>query len=95
MKVNGSPQNSIHSKTLTIIGCGNNLLYSFLDSSDPGTLNIGQTFMAMSQDIATTVMPFIRLVDGDWNKTKAEIPAIGTGSQEGFDACKKRCGLSS
>ena len=40
------------------------------------------------------VMPFINLKNGNWTATGQQIPAIGTGSQDGFAACRKRCGLT-
>ncbi|KAH0835111.1 spherulin-1A [Fonsecaea pedrosoi] len=75
-------------------GCGNNQLYSFLNDADPATLNIAQAFFMMPKDIGTQVMPFINLTGGNWTATGLRIPAIGTGSQDGFEACRQRCGLS-
>lgn len=40
-----------------------------------------------------TVMPFIDVADGNWTATAQLIPPIGTGSQAGFEACLKKCGL--
>ncbi|KIW89085.1 uncharacterized protein Z519_10570 [Cladophialophora bantiana CBS 173.52] len=85
------PRASVH--TMYNMGCGNTQLYSFLNDADPGTLNIAQAFFMMPQDISTQVMPFINLTKGNWTATGQHIPAIGTGSQEGFVACRKQCGL--
>ena len=75
-------------------GCGNNQLYSFLDSDDPGTLNLAQAMWSVGPDIMLQVMPMIQIdADGDWNKTGERIPDIGMGSQEGYESCRKRCGL--
>ncbi|KIW74563.1 hypothetical protein Z517_11333 [Fonsecaea pedrosoi CBS 271.37] len=86
------PQASVHS--MYNMGCGNNQLYSFLNDADPATLNIAQAFFMMPKDIGTQVMPFINLTGGNWTATGLRIPAIGTGSQDGFEACRQRCGLS-
>ncbi|OAP58787.1 hypothetical protein AYL99_06084 [Fonsecaea erecta] len=86
------PQASVHS--MYNMGCGNNQLYSFLNDNDPGTLNIAQAFFMMPKDIGTQVMPFINLTNGNWSATGQHIPAIGTGSQDGFEACRQRCGLT-
>lgn len=89
------PQEVLASQVTNVsIGCGNNLLYSFLDSKDPGTLNMAQTFMQAGQDTVMQVMPFIQLTDGDFNRTIGEVPKIGWGSQEGFEACRRRCGIA-
>ncbi|KAG9775150.1 L-ascorbate oxidase, partial [Aureobasidium melanogenum] len=69
-------------------------LYSFLDDNDPGTVNLAQSFFMMPQEIGMQVMPFINLTNGSWNSTAQSIPAIGTGSQDGFDACRRKCGLT-
>lgn len=83
----------IASKLASFPGCENNTLYSFLNDADPGTLNIAQAFFMMPQEIGIHVMPFIDLQNGSWNATGQQIPAIGTGSQDGFEECRKRCGL--
>ncbi|EHY55575.1 hypothetical protein HRR83_007789 [Exophiala dermatitidis] len=86
------PRASVHSMYNT--GCDNNQLYSFLDDNDPGTVNLAQSFFMMPQEIGMQVMPFINLTNGSWNSTAQSIPAIGTGSQDGFDACRRKCGLT-
>jgi hypothetical protein len=48
----------------------------------------------MPQDIGMTVMPFVNLTNGSWAATGQSIPAVGTGSQQGFEACLQKCGLS-
>ena len=75
-------------------GCENNLLYSFLPDADASTINVGQAFFMMPQDIGMTVMPFINLTNDSWAATAQSMPAVGTGSQQGFEACLKKCGLS-
>lgn len=75
-------------------GCENNQLYSFLDDKDPGTTTLAQTFFLMPEEIGMQVMPFINLTNGDWNATAQLIPAIGNGSQDGFEACRRKCGLA-
>jgi hypothetical protein len=70
------------------------MLYSFLNSADPGTLNVAQAFFQMPMDIAMTVMPFINMADGNWTAIGQQIPAIGTGSQDGFESCRRMCGLA-
>ncbi|KIW69773.1 hypothetical protein PV04_05631 [Phialophora macrospora] len=86
------PPASVHS--MYNMGCGNNQLYSFLDDADPGTSNIAQAFFMMPKNIGMQVMPFINLTDGNWTATAQQIPAVGTGSQEGFEECRRRCGLA-
>ncbi|OQV04403.1 hypothetical protein CLAIMM_09293 [Cladophialophora immunda] len=86
------PPASMHS--MYNIGCEKNQLYSFLNDADPGTLNIAQAFFMMPKDIGTQVMPFINLTNGNWTATGQRIPAVGTGSQDGFEACRQRCGLT-
>ncbi|KAK4943442.1 hypothetical protein LTR10_016933 [Elasticomyces elasticus] len=86
------PPASIHA--MYNMGCEQNLLYSFLNSEDPATVNVAQAFFMMPQNMGMTVMPFINLTDGNWSATAQEIPATGTGSQPGFEACLKKCGLS-
>ncbi|KAJ9502579.1 hypothetical protein LTR96_005702 [Exophiala xenobiotica] len=86
------PQASVHS--MYNMGCENNLLYSFLDNSDASTVNVAQAFFMMPQDIGMTVMPFVNLTNGSWAATGQSIPAVGTGSQQGFEACLQKCGLS-
>jgi hypothetical protein len=73
--------------------CTNARLYSFLDHSDPGTLNIAQAFWSAGPLIAQHVMPMLDLQGEDWNTTGERIPAVGTGSQEGYESCRRRCGL--
>ncbi|EXJ85694.1 hypothetical protein A1O1_06062 [Capronia coronata CBS 617.96] len=87
------PLGSVHS--MYNMGCESNQLYSFLDSGDPGTLNLAQSFFMMPQEIGMQVMPFINLSNGNWNATAQLIPAVGTGSQDGSDACRTKCGLNS
>ncbi|EXJ84939.1 hypothetical protein A1O3_05614 [Capronia epimyces CBS 606.96] len=86
------PPASLHS--MYNMGCENNQLYSFLNDESPGTLNIAQSFFMMPEEIGMQVMPFINLANGSWNGTAQLIPAIGTGSQDGFEACRKKCGLT-
>ncbi|KAJ9611079.1 hypothetical protein H2200_004262 [Cladophialophora chaetospira] len=86
------PLASVHS--MYNMGCANNQLYSFLDDSDPGTLNIAQAFFMMPKDIGMQVMPFINLKASNWTATAQQVPGVGTGSQEGFEACRRRCGLA-
>ena len=76
------------------VGCDNNLLYSFLNSDDPGTLNFAQSLWWVGQDIMQQVMPMIK-VDAykDWNATGGDIPDWGLGSQDGFEACRAACGM--
>lgn len=75
-------------------GCSNALLYSFLNSEDPGTLNIAQAYWAGGEDIGRKVMPMIHLDDNkDWNDTGKDIPDWGLGAQEGADNCKRVCGM--
>ena len=64
---------------------------SALDSSDAGTLNMGQVFTsgfpfdlvnaAFGQDLASEAV-------------KSKIPPVGTGSNWGPEACLKRCGVN-
>jgi hypothetical protein len=56
-------------------------------------LNVAQAFFMMPQDIGMQVMPFIALTNGNWTQTAQRIPAIGTGSQDGFEECRRQCGL--
>jgi hypothetical protein len=76
-----------------VIGCENNQLYSFLPDADAATVNLAQAFFMMPRDIGMTVMPFISMTNGSWAATAQRIPPIGTGSQQGFEACLKKCGL--
>jgi hypothetical protein len=48
----------------------------------------------MPKNIGMQVMPFVNMTDGNWTATAQQIPAVGTGSQEGFEECKRRCGLA-
>ncbi len=49
----------------------------------------------MPEDIATTVMPFLNSTGSSYNESAQCIPPIGTGSQDGFEACRQKCGLVS
>lgn len=95
MRVRYSPSwVSCQDQTDEVLGCTNNLLYSFLNSDDAGTLNVAQAFWAIGQDGAQTVMPMIHVDDNkSWNDTGKDIPDWGLGSQEGTAACRKACGL--
>ena len=63
---------------------------SALDSSDAGTLNMGQVFTAgfpfdlvnaaFGQDLASEAV-------------KSKIPPVGTGSNWGPESCLERCGV--
>ena len=64
---------------------------SALDSSDAGTLNMGQVFTsgfpfdlvnaAFGQDLASEAV-------------KSKIPPVGTGSNWGPESCLERCGVN-
>lgn len=77
------------------LGCSNNLLYSFLNHEDPGTLNFAQSLWWIGEDMMGQVMPMCKDNKNDWNETGREIPDWGTGSQDGFAACRYRCGMFS
>jgi len=86
------PAASVHS--MYNMGCENNQLYAFLNDADAATVNLAQAFFMMPQDIGMTVMPFISVTNGSWTATAQRVPPIGTGSQQGFEACMKKCGLA-
>ena len=47
----------------------------------------------MGQDIGMQVMPMIDLDGKDWNTAGSRIPDWGMGAQEGYESCRKKCGL--
>jgi hypothetical protein len=45
-------------------------------------------------DIMQQVMPMIHVnPDEDWDDAGNDIPGWGAGSQDGFAACRKACGI--
>jgi hypothetical protein len=93
----GSAQRT-HQLTLSFCGnktgCDDNLLYSFLDSEDSGTLNMAQAMWWVGPEIMQQVMPMIHVdADEDWDDAGKTIPGWGAGSQDGFEACRKACGI--
>ncbi|KAK4942476.1 hypothetical protein LTR10_017772 [Elasticomyces elasticus] len=79
------PQASIH--TMMNIGCENAQLISALNSDDTGTTNLANAFFSLPQNITGTVIGGginVATVDG-------QLPAIGTGSNAGPEACIAAC----
>lgn len=81
-----------------ILGCDQNLLYSFLTGGDPGTVNVINNVMMFGQDVGEVVMPWMSdancTTGGDWNTTSNMVPPIGSGSNSWTQECLARCGIS-
>ncbi|ETN42868.1 uncharacterized protein HMPREF1541_02026 [Cyphellophora europaea CBS 101466] len=85
------PQGSMHA--MVNQGCSDNLLYSFLNHEDSGTLNFAQSLWATGEDMMGRIMPMCKDEKNDWNETGRAIPDWGTGSQDGLAACRLACGM--
>ncbi|KAH0835240.1 hypothetical protein AYO21_09456 [Fonsecaea monophora] len=79
------PQASIH--TMMNIGCENAQLVSALNSDDSGTTNLANTFFSFPQNITGTI------IGGGLNPQDiyGRVPAVGTGSNAGPQACIAAC----
>lgn len=71
------------------------MLYSFLNSDDPGTLQIMNAFMQFGPDIGGRVLPVLNGTSTDqWGVISSQVPIIGTGTTSGYESCLQRCGLA-
>ncbi|OQV11163.1 hypothetical protein CLAIMM_15043 [Cladophialophora immunda] len=79
------PQASVH--TMMNMGCDNAQLVSALNSDDSGTTNLANTFFSFPQNITGTV------IGGGLNAQDilGRVPAVGTGSNAGPQACIAAC----
>jgi len=79
------PQASVH--TMMNIGCENAQLVSALSSDDAGTQNLANALFSLPSDIVGTVLG----TSVNVNVTEQAIPAVGTGSNAGPEACLAKC----
>ena len=79
------PQASVH--TMMNIGCENAQLVSALSADDAGTHNIANALFSLPSDIVGAVLG----AGVNVNATEAVIPAVGTGSNSGPEACLAAC----
>ncbi|KKY26287.1 putative spherulin-1A [Phaeomoniella chlamydospora] len=80
------PEGSIH--TMMNTGCENAQLVSALSSDDSGTTNLANSLFSLPSDIVGAVLGESAT---QLNATDAIIPAVGTGSNAGPEACLARC----
>lgn len=79
------PTGSVH--TMMNIGCDNAQLVSALNSDDAGTHNLANAFFSLPANITQTILGSSVNVQS----VGAQIPAVGTGSNWGPDACRAAC----
>ena len=79
------PQASVH--TMMNTGCENAQLVSALAADDAGTHNIANALFSLPPEIVGTVLG----AGVNVNATEGAIPAVGTGSNAGPEACLARC----
>lgn len=79
------PAAAVH--TMMNIGCENAQLVSALNSDDAGTHNLANAFFSLPANFTQTIL------GGDVNLSAVggHIPAVGTGSNWGPDACRAAC----
>jgi hypothetical protein len=87
-----SPKTTNHQKlTHTFTGCSNAQLVSALDSSDAGTLNIGQVFANGFPPELVNAAFGQKLASEDVGR---RMTPVGTGSNWGPEECLKACGIT-
>lgn len=79
------PQASVH--TMMNIGCENAQLVSALSSDDAGTHNLANAFFSLPANFTQTILGSSVNVQ----TVGSQIPAVGTGSNYGPDACRAAC----
>jgi oxalate decarboxylase/phosphoglucose isomerase-like protein (cupin superfamily) len=79
------PTGSVHA--MMNVGCENAQLISALNSDDTGTMNLANAFFSLPSNFTQTILG----PDANLQALGGDVPAVGTGSVAGPEACIAAC----